>query len=143
MSVKHSFFAHGAESFACSIVGDGGLPCVFCPIDIAGRLKKNGTNVSVANEFCAIDAYEDSLTVDHAITLLRQARADNAFFYLAVGLHKPHMPCTVILVNHVSCPQLRWILQLIQILVLIGTIELVRFFGLYEAITRFFNVRHG
>ena len=33
---------------------DGGLPCFFCPIDIAGKLDKK-INVSVANEFCAVD----------------------------------------------------------------------------------------
>lgn len=67
---------------------DGGLPCptAFCPIDISGK------KTTVANEFCEVDALEDTKTVEAAIGLLRKAHADNAFFYLAVGLHKPHMP---------------------------------------------------
>lgn len=69
---------------------DGGLPCVFCPVDIKSRIPHSGVNTTVANEYCAIDAYEDTLTVRHAIDLLRAARHEH--FYLAVGLHKPHIP---------------------------------------------------
>ena len=70
---------------------DGGLPCVPCAIDVEARLFHNG-NVSIANEFCETDAFEDALTVDDALALLRGAHARGAHFYLAVGLHKPHMP---------------------------------------------------
>jgi iduronate 2-sulfatase len=48
-------------------------------------------NTSIGNEFCEIDAFEDTFSVDEAITLLKKVgKADN--FYLAVGMHKPHMP---------------------------------------------------
>lgn len=70
---------------------DGGLPCVFCPVDIRHYLPGAlNAATSVANEFCEIDAYEDTLSVDDGIQLLRRARSEH--FYLAVGLHKPHMP---------------------------------------------------
>lgn len=70
---------------------DGGLPCVPCPVDVSHYLFK--TNTSIANEFCQIDAFEDSLTIDSAITQLRRAAREGAKgFYLGVGLHKPHMP---------------------------------------------------
>lgn len=69
---------------------DGGLPCVFCPIDIAAHIPHSGVNTTVANEYCDIDAYEDTLTVSHAIELLRGAKDKQ--FYLAVGFHKPHPP---------------------------------------------------
>ena len=65
---------------------DGGLPCAFCPSDISNRILK--TNISVANEFCEIDAFEDSLSVDLAIQQLRKAKTAGKNFYLAVGLHK-------------------------------------------------------
>jgi iduronate 2-sulfatase len=70
---------------------DGGLPCVFCPIDIAARLFPTKFNTTVANEFCNIDAYEDELSVWNAIQQLQTVPA-NKFFYLAVGMHKPHLP---------------------------------------------------
>ena len=73
---------------------DGGLPCVPCAIDVEARLFHN-VNVSIANEFCETDAFEDALTVDDALALLRGAHARGAHFYLAVGLHKPHMPWQV------------------------------------------------
>jgi len=70
---------------------DGGLPCIPCPVDIRGYLFKD--NVSIANEFCAIDADEDALTVDKAIAYLRDlSKAPARPFYLAVGMHKPHLP---------------------------------------------------
>jgi len=71
---------------------DGGLPCVFCPVDIEAHLPWpfTGPPTSIGNEFCAIDALEDTLTVDDAIKLLRAAA--NKPFYLAVGMHKPHIP---------------------------------------------------
>lgn len=71
---------------------DGGLPCAFCPVDIESRLPFLHVPVNVGNEYCEIDAYEDTLTIDHAISLLRQAKTDGRQFYLGVGLHKPHMP---------------------------------------------------
>ena len=60
---------------------DGGLPCVPCPVDVSHYLFK--TNTSIANEFCQIDAFEDSLTIDSAITQLRRAAREGAKgFYL-------------------------------------------------------------
>jgi|EP01047_Picozoa_sp_COSAG01_P057733 hypothetical protein len=59
---------------------DGGLPCVFCPVDIASHLPGSRVNISVANEFCELDAKEDSDTVDDAITQLRAAAAAGRFF---------------------------------------------------------------
>jgi iduronate 2-sulfatase len=70
---------------------DGGLPCLFCPIDIESRIFPKRFNTSVANEFCPVDALEDTFSVDEAIALLRKVPADK-FFYLAVGMHKPHLP---------------------------------------------------
>ena len=70
---------------------DGGLPCFFCPIDIEGKLFPKRINVSVGNEFCTVDAYEDTLSVARAVKLLDQVPAGK-FFYLALGMHKPHMP---------------------------------------------------
>ena len=68
---------------------DGGLPCVPCPIDLAKYVLKD-KNVSVVNDWCEIDAYEDTLTVHQAIKTMREAK--DRHFYLAVGLHKPHYP---------------------------------------------------
>jgi hypothetical protein len=50
---------------------DGGLPCptAFCPIDVSGK------KTTVANEFCEVDALEDTKTVEAAIALLRKAHA--------------------------------------------------------------------
>ena len=68
---------------------DGGLPCAFCPVDMRHYLLPKSVNVTVANEFCTVDAYEDTLTVERAITLLRDAViTKKQYFYLAVGLHK-------------------------------------------------------
>ena len=72
---------------------DGGLPCVFCPIDVKAQMKL--ANTTVANEFCELDAKEDTETVTAAIGLLRRAAAARSFFYLAVGLHSE--PCTSLL----------------------------------------------
>lgn len=69
---------------------DGGLPCVFCPADIAHYVFK--ANLTVVNEQCPLDALEDTQTVDHAIDLLKQAVSAKSPFYLAVGMHKPHIP---------------------------------------------------
>lgn len=68
---------------------DGGLPCIFCPIDIEGHVFHD-PNVSVATEFCEIDAVEDTVTVTHAVKQLRAiaSSASTAPFYLAVGVHK-------------------------------------------------------
>lgn len=71
---------------------DGGLPCVFCPVDIESVIKKLNVSATVANEYCEIDAYEDTATVQHAIALLKQLKLLGQPFYLGVGLHKPHMP---------------------------------------------------
>jgi iduronate 2-sulfatase len=70
---------------------DGGLPCFFCKIDIESRLFPNKFNTTVANEFCTTDAYEDTLSIWNGIQQLKQVPNDK-FFYLAVGLHKPHLP---------------------------------------------------
>lgn len=71
---------------------DGGLPCVFCPVDIDNRLFHG--NVSIANEFCEIDAIEDTLTVTAAVKHLRAIASsqDSTPFYLAVGVHKVIIP---------------------------------------------------
>ena len=78
---------------------DGGLPCVPCPIDVISRLpwEKGKVNTSVQNEFCSTDAYEDTLSVWEGIRQLRTAKSALAKgsrnpFYLAIGMHKPHMP---------------------------------------------------
>eukprot|EP01065_Artemidia_motanka_P017171 TRINITY_DN2070_c0_g1_i1.p1 TRINITY_DN2070_c0_g1~~TRINITY_DN2070_c0_g1_i1.p1 ORF type:complete len:438 (+),score=136.17 TRINITY_DN2070_c0_g1_i1:333-1646(+) len=75
---------------------DGGLPCVPCPVDVKHYLHPYipwvDANVSVATEWCKIDALEDTMTVDHAVRLMRTAVSKQRFFYLGVGLHKPHMP---------------------------------------------------
>eukprot|EP00472_Partenskyella_glossopodia_P008546 CAMPEP_0197514732 /NCGR_PEP_ID=MMETSP1318-20131121/73_1 /TAXON_ID=552666 /ORGANISM="Partenskyella glossopodia, Strain RCC365" /LENGTH=546 /DNA_ID=CAMNT_0043062911 /DNA_START=280 /DNA_END=1920 /DNA_ORIENTATION=+ len=63
-------------------------PCIPCPIDIEHYLFKK--NTSVGNDWCEIDAYEDTIAVDVAIGYLRLVR--NQHFYLAVGLRKPHLP---------------------------------------------------
>ena len=70
---------------------DGGLPCVFCAIDVESRLFPKHFNTTVADEFCAIDALEDTFSGDEAIALLRKVPEDK-FFYLALGMHKPHLP---------------------------------------------------
>ena len=49
-------------------------------------------NVSVGNEFCDIDAFEDTRTIAAAEAQLRAAVAARRHFYLGVGLHKPHLP---------------------------------------------------
>ena len=61
---------------------------MFCPIDIASKVDKN-VHVSVENEWCTVDAMEDTLTIDKAINLLKQAQASGKPFYLGVGMHKP------------------------------------------------------
>ena len=58
---------------AASATCDGGLPCVPCLIDVKHQLFPKSTNVSVENEFCTTDALEDTLSVRHAIDLLRKA----------------------------------------------------------------------
>jgi iduronate 2-sulfatase len=92
---------HACAGKAQSAKCDGGLPCVPCPIDIQNGFDKwrsgHGNNVSVANEFCEIDAVEDIRTVEHAIAHLRgeavaAAVAAGLPWYLGVGMHKPHMP---------------------------------------------------
>lgn len=73
---------------------DGGLPCVPCAIDIAAHLPiiKKFVNVTVGDDYCTTDAYEDTLTVAEARKLLRIAAKAATPFYLAVGVHKPHTP---------------------------------------------------
>lgn len=72
---------------------DGGLPCFFCKIDLLSRIFPKLYNTTVANEFCTVDAYEDELSVMNAIQQLKQVVAQkNKYFYLAVGMHKPHLP---------------------------------------------------
>jgi len=71
--------------------GDGGLPCVPCPIDVR-HYAFHDKNVTVANEWCEVDAFEDTLTIQLALAHLRRLAAGGRSFYLAVGLHKPHMP---------------------------------------------------
>lgn len=67
---------------------DGGLPCVFCPVNVLGELKV--VNTSVTNGWCEIDAFEDVFTIDRAIELVDVAVKQSRPFYLAVGLHKVH-----------------------------------------------------
>ena len=71
---------------------DGGLPCFFCNIDILSRLFPKKYNTSVADEFCDVDAYEDVLSVWNGVELLKKHVPKDKFFYLAVGMHKPHLP---------------------------------------------------
>ena len=68
---------------------DGGLPCIPCLIDIKGYLFHDA-NISVVDDYCEGDALEDTFTVSDAIRLLRKVGSKP--FYLAVGLHKPHLP---------------------------------------------------
>jgi iduronate 2-sulfatase len=77
-----------------ALFSDGGLPCIPCAKDLIQHIPiiKHAVNVTVANDYCEIDAFEDTLTVSQAIGHLRRAAADGAAFYLAVGLHKPHTP---------------------------------------------------
>ena len=56
-------------------------------MDIVSRLDKR-VKTSVGNEFCSIDAFEDTQTVRRAIELLHLAHAAGRPFYLGVGLHK-------------------------------------------------------
>ena len=70
---------------------DGGLPCFFCKIDIESKVFPRRFNTTVANEFCTTDAYEDTLSIWNAIAQLQQVPREK-YFYLAVGLHKPHLP---------------------------------------------------
>ena len=62
---------------------DGGLPCVPCAIDVEARLFHN-VNVSIANDFCEVDAFEDALTVDDALASARDA-AESAKETVAFG----------------------------------------------------------
>jgi hypothetical protein len=57
--------------------------------------------LSAGNEYCELDAFEDTLTVEHAIALLKQAAGKQ--FYLGVGLHKPHMPWQASYHPHMPC----------------------------------------
>eukprot|EP00966_Prymnesium_polylepis_P194305 4504302-Prymnesium_polylepis.1 len=68
---------------------DGGLPCVPCIIDLRHYIF-GYKNTTVVTDWCETDAYEDVLTVDMALRMLRSAQGKH--FYLAVGLHKPHIP---------------------------------------------------
>ena len=49
---------------------DGGLPCItaFCPVDISGK------KTTVANEFCEVDALEDTKCVFAFIVPFRFCR---------------------------------------------------------------------
>ena len=83
-------------------------PCWFYGISCLPCTHINGTHVepicsdhgfgpgSVKTCWCEIEAAEDVLTVNRAITLLGDADHDykehGKQFYLAVGLHKPHLP---------------------------------------------------
>jgi len=69
---------------------DGGLPCVPCATDIEHYILH--TNSTVANDWCELDAGEDTLSVEMALHQLRAAAGAGRQFYLAVGLHKPHLP---------------------------------------------------
>jgi iduronate 2-sulfatase len=70
---------------------DGGLPCFFCSIDIESHLFPKKFNTTVANEFCTTDAYEDTLSIWNGIQQLKKVPKDK-FFYLVIGMHKPHLP---------------------------------------------------
>lgn len=41
---------------------------MFCKVDVEAALKK--INVSIANEFCDTDAFEDTLSVDKVASVL-------------------------------------------------------------------------
>ena len=57
---------------------DGGLPCVFCPVDVESKLHL--VNTSVANEFCELDASEDTKSVKQAVVRLGEQTARWACF---------------------------------------------------------------
>lgn len=69
---------------------DGGLPCIPCLADLEHYLL--GAPISVTNELCDTDAYEDTFSVDRAVELLHNATSSGKQFYLGVGMHKPHIP---------------------------------------------------
>jgi len=69
---------------------DGGLPCLPCPIDLEHYILKK--KISVANEFCQLDALEDTYSVRRAVELMTKAVKMGKKFYLGLGFHKPHLP---------------------------------------------------
>ena len=69
---------------------DGGLPCLPCLTDVEHYIFH--ANSTVANDWCEHDAFEDTLSVELALRQLRAAAGAGRQFYLAVGVHKPHLP---------------------------------------------------
>ncbi|KAK3266230.1 hypothetical protein CYMTET_25131 [Cymbomonas tetramitiformis] len=84
-------------------------PCWFYGISCVPCVDRKGFKVEpkcndggfgpgdVRTCWCEVEAVEDILTVDHALELMDFAAFDfhspmNKNFYLAVGLHKPHLP---------------------------------------------------
>jgi iduronate 2-sulfatase len=66
-----------------------GVNFAGCPSDDHGRW---GGNVTVSWCEKATGDMTDVLTINHAIDMLQAAEDDGTPFYLAVGLHKPHLP---------------------------------------------------
>ena len=79
---------HNLKNISLEIPKDKLVVITGRPIDIASKLDKK-FHVSVENEWCTVDAMEDTLTIDKAIALLKQAKASGLPFYLGVGMHKP------------------------------------------------------
>ena len=61
-----------------------GVQCVPC--------HDRSFKSNVTNDWCEIEALDDRFTIDVAIDLYEGWNASAAPFYLAVGLHKPHLP---------------------------------------------------
>ena len=77
----------------CYFYGISCLPCVGAHKKCSDHGFGPG-NVSTC--WCEVEAVEDTLTVNRAIELMQIGAKDfhlqNKTFYLAVGLHKPHLP---------------------------------------------------
>ena len=62
-----------------------GVQCIPC--------HRQDFDSNVTNDFCEIEALDDRFTIDVAIELYDSWSETEAVpFYLAVGLHKPHLP---------------------------------------------------
>lgn len=93
-------WSHQALPFdnPCWFYGISCLPCVGRDgIHVKPKCNDHGFGPgAVETCWCEIEATEDVLTVDRALSLLDIAERDyknhGKLFYLAVGLHKPHLP---------------------------------------------------